>query len=71
MKRAIVIILVLGAALAGCWRHVTLVAADAPLDDGGFQPDAIPVDASGVAPVDASLDSNVDAPAVDSSIDAF
>lgn len=74
MKRVVVLVLVLGAALAGCWRHVTLVPGDAAADVS-FHPDSAD-DAAEVSPhnVDASIDGSPDASTdagVDSSIDAM
>jgi hypothetical protein len=67
--KRVLLVLVLGAALGGCWRRVTLVPADAPPEDAAFVPDSA-IDAATVAPVDASIDALPDA-SVDSSIDAL
>jgi hypothetical protein len=66
--KRVLLFLVLGAALAGCWRRVTLVPADAPPEDAAFVPDSS-IDAATFAP-DASIDALPDA-SVDSSIDAL
>lgn len=74
MKRGVVLVFVLGAALVGCWRHIILVPEEAT-SDAAYVPDAAidaPFEAS-IAPMpDAAPDAEIPVDsAVDSSIDAM